>query len=242
MSETIPQSNDVVKLDLSVGFVQTALVEDVPYVVFRPAVTSIGLAYSAQLQKLKDRSWVSRVDIDTTGIDGKTYRMVAVDVPTFLMWLATVNERKVSETARPALIAYQRETSHAVYSYWMRGGAVNPRATAEQLEDLRELARGWEILAGEGVDYSAREAATILNRDHDIITGQNTLFAYMRTCRMLDRRNRPYASHKEHVVLRMGDEWYDADGELRTGRSQVRVTVKGMSYLHRHLSRPTVAA
>ena len=242
MSATVPQPSDVVKLYLSVGSVRTALIGAVPYVIFRPAVESIGLDYSTQLKKLKDRSWVSRGDIPTTGSDGKTYRMVSVDIPTFLTWLATVNERKVSDAVRPTLIAYQRETSQAVYSYWMRGGAINPRATAEQLEDLRELARGWEILAGEGVDYSAREAATILNRDHDIITGQNTLFAYMRKSRMLDRYNRPYASHKEHVVLRMGAEWYDADGELRIGRSQVRVTVKGMSYLHRRLSRTAVAA
>lgn len=242
MTATIPQHSDVVKLDLSVGSLLTTLIGGEPHVVFRPAVEKIGLDYSTQLRKLKSRSWANRGLMTTVAEDGKIRDMVTLDTPSFLMWLATVNETRVSEDVRPTLVAYQRETSGAVYGYWTRGGAVNPHATAEQLEDLRELARGWEILAGEGVDYSAREAATILNRDHDIITGQNTLFAYMRTCRMLDRRNRPYASHKEHVVLRMGDEWYDADGELRTGRSQVRVTVKGMSYLHRHLSRPTVAA
>lgn len=135
---TPSQSREVVKLDLSAGSVQTILVDGVPHVVFRPAVESIGLAYSAQLRKLRDRSWASRVDIDTTGADGKTYRMVAVDIRTFLMWLATVNETKVAEATRPTLVAYQRETATAVNDYWTKGGAISEHATGEQLDALEQ--------------------------------------------------------------------------------------------------------
>jgi hypothetical protein len=138
LSSLSPESREVVKLDLSAGSVQTVLVDGEPHVVFRPAVESIGLAYSAQLRKLRDRSWASRVDIDTTGADGKTYRMVAVDVRTFLMWLATVNETKVAEATRPMLVAYQRETASAVNDYWTKGGAINERATDEQLDALEQ--------------------------------------------------------------------------------------------------------
>lgn len=107
------------------------------------------------------------------------------------------------------------------------------RQTGRYEADQR--ARGYEIMAGEGVDFSVRDAATILNRDHQIITGQNTLFAYMRACRMLDRKNRPYAKHKQHLVRRMGVEYLDQYGETRIGGSQVRVTAEGMAYLHRAL-------
>lgn len=137
-------STEIARIDLSAGAVETVMVDSEPHVVFRPAVEAIGLAYSAQLRKLRDRSWASRVDIDTTGADGKTYRMVAVDVRTFLMWLATVNENKVAESARPTLVAYQRETTTAVEAYWTQGGAVNPSATREQVVDLRARLDGVE--------------------------------------------------------------------------------------------------
>jgi hypothetical protein len=107
-------------------------------VVFRPAVEAIGLSYPAQLRKLNDRSWANRCDIATVAEDGKTRQMVAVDVRTFLMWLATVNETKVAESVRPTLVAYQRETTTAVNDYWTRGGAINERATDEQLDALQQ--------------------------------------------------------------------------------------------------------
>lgn len=137
-------SAEIARISLSSGAVETVMVNGQPHVVFRPAVEAIGLAYSGQLRKLRDRSWASRVDIDTTGSDGKTYRMVAVDVRTFLMWLATVNENKVAEAARPTLVAYQRETTTAVEEYWTQGGAVNPAATVQQVADLRDRLDGVE--------------------------------------------------------------------------------------------------
>jgi len=129
-------SHEIVKLDLTAGSIDTVMVEGEPHVVFRPAVEAIGLDYSTQLRKLRDRSWASRRDIPTTGADGKTYRMAAVDVRTFLMWLATVNENKVAEAVRPTLVAYQQETTAAVNGYWTEGGAINPRATEDQLDSL----------------------------------------------------------------------------------------------------------
>ncbi|MGW3499337.1 phage antirepressor N-terminal domain-containing protein [Streptomyces globisporus] len=128
-----------VTVPLSTGALQTVQHEGTPRIVFRPAVEHIGLAWSAQLQKLKNRSWFSRVDIDTTGADGKTYSMVTVDVPTFLMWLATVNETKVAPEARPVLVAYQRETAQAIYGYWTQGVAVRPQAPARQINQVKHL-------------------------------------------------------------------------------------------------------
>jgi hypothetical protein len=114
------------------------MVDGEPHIIFRPAVEAIGLDYSTQLRKIRERSWASRRDIPTTGSDGKTYRMVVVDVRTFLMWLATVNETKVAEATRPMLVAYQRETATAVNDFWTKGGAISERATDAQLDALEE--------------------------------------------------------------------------------------------------------
>lgn len=177
MSPLSPESREVVKLDLSAGSVQTVLVDGEPHVVFRPAVEAIGLDYSTQLRKLRDRSWASRRDIPTTGADGKTYRMVAVDVRTFLMWLATINETKVSDGARDTLVAYQRETATAVNGYWTEGGAINPRATEDQLDSLiaraKQQAEVLSILSGivapDWLETKARlVAARALGEEPDI--------------------------------------------------------------------------
>ncbi|MFD5711348.1 phage antirepressor N-terminal domain-containing protein [Streptomyces pharetrae] len=128
-----------VTVPLSSGTLQTVQHAGAPRIVFRPAVEHIGLAWSAQLQKLKNRSWFNRVDIDTIAEDGKLRPMVTVDVPTFLMWLATVNETKVAPEVRPVLVAYQRETAQAIYGYWTKGRAVNPRRERAELPPVTRL-------------------------------------------------------------------------------------------------------
>ncbi|MHA6764795.1 phage antirepressor N-terminal domain-containing protein [Streptacidiphilus sp. PAMC 29251] len=136
---TVPnQPTEIVKLDLSAGSVHTIRVDGEPYIVFRHAVEGIGLDYSAQLRKIRERSWANRREVATVASDGKTRQMVVVDEKTFLMWLATVNETKVAADVRPILMAYQSETTDMVRNYWVKGGAINERASDEQLTVLAE--------------------------------------------------------------------------------------------------------
>ena len=138
MSTSSPKSREVVKLDLSAGSVQTVLVDGAPHIVLKPAVEALGLSYPAQSRKLKSRSWAVVAQAATTGSDGKTYEMDAVPVRTFLMLLATVNEHRVAEVHRKTLIAFQDETADAIEAYWTKGGAINERATDEQLDALEQ--------------------------------------------------------------------------------------------------------
>ncbi|MFH9038477.1 phage antirepressor N-terminal domain-containing protein [Streptomyces sp. NPDC017966] len=128
-----------VTVPLSSGALQTVQYEGNPRIVFRPAVEGLGVGWSAQLQKLKNRSWFNRVDIDTVAEDGKVRSMVTVDVPTFLMWLAGVNETKVAPEVRPVLVAYQRETAQAIFGYWTTGKAERPKAEVRQLAPATRL-------------------------------------------------------------------------------------------------------
>lgn len=136
MSPLSPESQQVVKLDLSVGSVHTVLVDGAPHIVLKPAVEELGLDYSTQVRKLKGRSWAVMGSAPTAGADGKTYDMTVVPVRTFLMLLATVNENRVVEEHRPTLVAFQNETADAIEAYWTQGGAINPRATEDQLDSL----------------------------------------------------------------------------------------------------------
>lgn len=137
----------------------TALGDDgQPVVILRPTLEGMGLDYSAQLKKLKTRSWATVVETATVAEDGSVRTMASVNLDTWAMLLANVDERRVSEVARPLVVAYQRESAQALRDYWTAGGAVNPRASVDQLGALddavgraREQAEVLAILRQGGV-------------------------------------------------------------------------------------------
>lgn len=116
--------------------ISAALVGGQPIAAFRPVVEMLGMAYSAQLQKLKGKSWAVVSKFDTTGSDGKTYEMVGVDRKTLTMYLATLDENRVKAEFRPTLVTLQREAAEALDSYFHDGGAINPNASEPQLDAL----------------------------------------------------------------------------------------------------------
>jgi hypothetical protein len=105
-----------------------------PRIVLKPAIEALGLDYWAQIEKLKKRSWAalgsSRVQVPE---QGQHREMLTATVRTFLMLLATIDENRVSKDVRSKLVAYQSEVADAIEAYWSKGGAINPRATEEQL-------------------------------------------------------------------------------------------------------------
>jgi hypothetical protein len=74
--------------------------------------------------------------------------MLTCDIRTFLMLLATIDERRVAKDVKPKLIAYQAEVADAIEAYWTKGGAINPRASADQLATIRQQADVLTALAG----------------------------------------------------------------------------------------------
>ncbi|NUV65729.1 phage antirepressor [Streptomyces sp. CAI-121] len=149
-SSTSP--HEVVQLDLSAGSIQTTLIDGVPHIVLKPAVEDLGLDYSTQVRKLKARSWATVGQSPMVAEDGKTRAMTVVPVRTFLMLLATVNENRVAYLQRKTLVAFQNETADAIEAYWTQGGAINPRASEEQLDSLiaraKQQAEVLSILSG----------------------------------------------------------------------------------------------
>jgi hypothetical protein len=132
------ESTKVIKLDLSAGSIHTTLIDGHPHIILKPAIDDLGLAYSPQLRKLKTRSWGTVTETVTVAEDGKPRSMAATTVRSFLMLLANVNENRVAEHLRPTLVAFQNETADAIEAYWTRGGAINERATDEQLDALQQ--------------------------------------------------------------------------------------------------------
>ncbi|MHC9291994.1 phage antirepressor N-terminal domain-containing protein [Mycobacterium sp. LTG2003] len=121
--------------------IMATLVNGTPMVSLRHACESISVDYSGQLQKLKGKSWATVEIISTVADDGKSREMAMIDRRTFTMWLATIDTNRVSAAARPVIEAFQAEAADALDAYFNEGGAINPRATEDQLDRLARQAQ-----------------------------------------------------------------------------------------------------
>ncbi|WP_069164891.1 phage antirepressor N-terminal domain-containing protein [Nocardia altamirensis] len=129
------------------------LLEGKPFAALRPMCDALGIAFSSQLQKLRTKSWAVVLMSNTTGSDGKIYEMAMIDRRTLTMWLATIDENRVGEAARAIVRAYQTEAADALDAYFHDGGAINPNATIDQLDQLvgRATAQAKLIAAFHGI-------------------------------------------------------------------------------------------
>lgn len=127
--------------------VQSIEINGKPHVVFRPLVESIGMDPDSQLKRLKRHSWATTAMMTVVGADGKAREMTTIDLRTLTMWLATIDENRVSDEARPLVIAYQTEIADVIEAYWTKGGAINPRADEHQLNALIYQSRAQMELA-----------------------------------------------------------------------------------------------
>lgn len=185
--ENVVKGSQVEAIPFHGQVIQSVEVDGKPYVVFRPLVESLGLGYGSQTQKLKGKSWATVTNIVTVGADGRSREMSCVDLRTLTMWLATIDENRVSEEARPLVVAYQSEVADAIESYWSRGGVINPRATEDQVNDLiSEAQRRLEL---------CQAAKGLIHADHLEAKARVILARGLGEAPELDEKSRPvYAS------------------------------------------------
>lgn len=117
-----------------------------PRIILKTAFDAIGVDYWAQVERIRRRSWATTRKTRVVAEDGKAREMLTSDIRTFVMILATIDENRVGKDVRPKLVAYQAEVADAIEAYWTKGGVVNPRASVEQLEDIRRQAAVLEAL------------------------------------------------------------------------------------------------
>lgn len=110
-------------------------------------------------------------------------------------------------------------------------------AAQERVKALEPPARAWERLASANGDYSMRDAAQILSRDPAIEVGQNRLAALLRELRWIDARGIPYQHqiNTGRVASRARSYAHPRTGERVAADPQVRITGKGLTWLHQYL-------
>lgn len=151
-------SNQLVTIPFHGQQVQSVEIDGKPTVPLRGMVENLGLNYSTQVEKLKRKSWAGLSTVSVVAADGKSREMTCIDLRTLTMWLATIDENRVSEEARPLVVAYQQEVADVIESYWSNGGAINPRANEHQINALMFQARSQMELC--------QAAKGLIHRDH----------------------------------------------------------------------------
>ncbi|MDG4791943.1 phage antirepressor N-terminal domain-containing protein [Micromonospora sp. WMMD1102] len=121
--------------------IHTTLVDGEPHVVLRPTLEAMGLDYSAQLKKLKGKSWATVAETATVAEDGKVRDMATINLDAWAMLLANIDENRVALAIKPLVIEYQKESAKALRDFWTKGGAINPGATDDQLAAMQEEIR-----------------------------------------------------------------------------------------------------
>lgn len=104
------------------------------FVSLRAVCDALGVASQRQATKLAKAEWATTTMMVAVGADGRDREMIGVHLASLPMWLATLSPSKVSEGARPKLVAYQKEAAGALADYFFgerRGGG--PGLTAQDV-------------------------------------------------------------------------------------------------------------
>lgn len=97
-----------------------------PYVVMRPVVDNMGLAWQSQHAKMVDKFKATVTMIVTVGEDGRKREMLALPLRKFPAWLYTLNPSKVAPALRAKIIRYQDECDEVLWRYWTEGVVAKP--------------------------------------------------------------------------------------------------------------------
>lgn len=97
-----------------------------PYTPMKPIVEGMGLDWAAQFTKLKQRFSKAIVEIAIPSNSG-IQTMICLLLRKLPAWLYSVHANKVNPEIRGTVIKYQEECDDALWDYWTKGAAINPR-------------------------------------------------------------------------------------------------------------------
>ncbi|GBC63631.1 hypothetical protein DENIS_4629 [Desulfonema ishimotonii] len=126
---SIPQvrpENQPVPVDFHGTSLLTAQKNEIVYVAMKPIVEDMGLDWSRQRKKISTSSRYGHMAIPLQ-TPGGIQEMLCIPLRKLNGWLFSVNPNKVRQAIRKKVELYQEECFIALYEYWHKGIAVNPR-------------------------------------------------------------------------------------------------------------------
>lgn len=150
-----------------------------------------------------------------------------------------LRDSRIAKAVRDHLLDTERIERHPVdvstidrstLARWVIEAEDRAKAAEAHVALLEPPARAWTSLADAAGDYSLRDAAQILSRDHGVDTGQNRLMDTLRDWGWVDRKDIPYQRVVDLGYVRARPRTYE---QTRTNvrvlaKPQIRVTAKGL--------------
>lgn len=157
---------------------------------------------------------------------------------TFRRWITTDVLPSIRKTGQYGAVSHLTRSDLA--RMVIDSEAMAAESAARVLE-LEPPARAWTSLADAAGDYSLRDAAQILARDHGVETGQNRLMDTLRDWGWVDGKDIPYQRVVDQGLLRSKVQSYEhpRTNVRALAKPQIRITTKG---LERILTRLTEAS
>jgi len=142
---------------------------------------ALGIDHVTQVRKLQRRSWAGMGQRPTPS-PGGIQQTTVITSDTIPMWLATIDENRVSEESKPKLIAYQREARDALDAYF--NGRLTAAPSMNQLDVLRAALD--QIEAAQRDASEARAVAERTEARLDAIEGKHDWFSAVAYARLHD--------------------------------------------------------
>lgn len=146
----------------------------------KPMCDALGINAQAQGRRLNRRSWATTAVMTVVAADGKPREMVMIDSKTIPMWLATIDENRVSDEAKPKLSVYQREARDALDAYFNKRTVAAP--AVNQFDVLRAAIDQIEAAQREATQAKAIAAKTEARLD--AIEGKHDWFSAIAYARL----------------------------------------------------------
>lgn len=243
--------SEIVQVPFHGTFLHTTLdANGEPVVVIKPTIQGMGLDWSAQLKKLKTRSWATVAETATVGADGKVRDMATVDLDTWSMLLANIDENKVKLAVRPLVVRYQKESAQRLREYWTTGIAISP-AVADNLpatvsglpEDyeaaltaLLDKVRREKVLEADNEKLATR--AEIAERKFDEYEGGPgmtlTRFHKKHFSEVAHGKFFGHLYDADYVIDERGKTWDEQRQEYKPGPRHLEPKAKGKPFLYLH--------
>lgn len=154
---------------------------------------------------------------------------------TFKRWITTEVLPSIRKTGQYGVVSHLTRSDLA--RMVIDSESAKDAAEARVLE-LEPSAQAWTALADAAGDYSLRDAAQILSRDHGVQTGQNRLMDTLREWGWVDAKDIPYQRVVDAGLVRARPRTYE---HQRTNvrvlaKPQIRITVKGLERIRTNLT------
>lgn len=149
-----------------------------PYVAMRPIVEGMGLSWPSQYRKLVEEGsrWGFVMIATQLFGDSQVREVTCIPLRKLAVWLLTLQPSRMDIFVADKVRMYQDECDTALWNYWTKGAAVNPRAQVSDdptkmglpdFRDPRAAAVGWieqydRAVAAELEARAAKERAHLL--------------------------------------------------------------------------------